>query len=186
MSEIRVASRYAKSLIDLAQEKGVLEQVHEDMQLFAKTVKESRDFKLFLTNPIINHSKKLAVLRKLFTGKVGDLTLRFFLLITEKNREAYLEQVAQEFIRQYNQIKGIEKAQVTTAVPLTPELRAQLNQKVAQLTGKSIVQLEEKVDPSIIGGFLLRVGDRQVDDTVRNNLRALRNKFKENPYINKI
>ena len=185
MSEIRVASRYAKSLIDLAQEKGVLEQVHADMQLFAKTVKENRDFKLFLGNPIINHGKKLSVLKSLFTGKVNDMTLRFFLLITEKNREAVLDGVATEFIRQYNALKGIEKAQVTTAVPLTPESRAQLNQKVVQLTGKSI-QLEEKVDPAIIGGFLLRVGDKQVDDTIRTSLRALKNKFKENPYINKL
>jgi F-type H+-transporting ATPase subunit delta len=185
MSEIRVASRYAKSLIDLAQEKGALEQVHEDMQLFAKTAKDSRDFSLFLSNPIINHGKKLAVLKNLFTGKVSDMTLRFFLLITEKNREAVLENVAQEFIRQYNELKGIEKAQVTTAVALSPELRVQINQKVALMTGKSI-QLEEKVDPSIIGGLLLRVGDKQVDDTIRTSLRTLKNKFKENPYINKL
>jgi F-type H+-transporting ATPase subunit delta len=185
MSETRVASRYAKSLIDLAQEKGVLEQVHADMQLFAKTAKDSRDFSLFLSNPIINHGKKLAVLKNLFTGKVHDMTLRFYLLITEKNREAILVLVAQEFIRQYNEMKGIEKAQVTTAVPLNPELRAQLNQKVAQITGKTI-QLEEKVDPDVIGGFLLRVGDKQVDDTIRTSLRTLRNKFKENPYINKL
>jgi F-type H+-transporting ATPase subunit delta len=185
MSEIRVASRYAKSLIDLAQEKGLLEQVHADMQLFAKTVKENRDFKLFLSNPIINHGKKLAVLKSLFTNKVNELTLRFFLLITEKNREAYLETSATEFIRQYNEIKGIEKAQVTTAVPLTPESRAQLTQKVVQLTGKTI-QLEEKIDPAILGGFVLRVGDKQVDDTIRTSLRALKNKFKENPYINQL
>lgn len=185
MSDLRVASRYAKSLIDLAQEKGVLEQVHEDMQLFAKTVKDSRDFKLFLTNPIIKHGKKLVVLKNIFTGKVSDMTLRFFLLITEKNREAILENIAQQFIGQYNLLKGIEKAQVTTAVALNPESRAQLNQKVAQLTGKTI-QLEEKVDPSIIGGFLLRVGDKQVDDTIRTSLRTLKNKFKENPYINKL
>ena len=185
MSEIRVASRYAKSLIDLAQEKGVLEQVHADMQLFAKTVKENRDFKLFLINPIINHGKKLAVLKSLFTGKVNDLTLRFFLLITEKNREAVLEGMATDFIRQYNLMKGIEKAQVTTAVPLGAEAKSQLRQKVVQLTGKTI-ELEEKVDPAIIGGFLLRVGDKQVDDTIRTSLRALKNKFKENPYINKL
>jgi F-type H+-transporting ATPase subunit delta len=185
MSETRVASRYAKSLIDLAQEKGILEQVHEDMQLFAKTVKESRDFNLFLSNPIISHGKKLTVLKSLFTGKVTDLTLRFFLLITEKNREAMLVGASTEFISQYNQLKGIEKAQVTTAIPLTPELRAQVNQKLVQMTGKTI-QLEEKVDPAIIGGFLLRVGDRQVDDTIRTSLRALKNKFKENPYINQL
>ena len=185
MSDIRVASRYAKSLIDLAQEKGILEQVQQDMALFTKTIKENRDFQLFLVNPIINHGKKLAILRSIFTGKVSDLTLRFFLLLSEKNREAVLEQVALEFEKQYNLIKGIIKAQVTSAVPLTPELREQLRQKVAQQTGKTI-QLDEKVDADLIGGFVLRVGDKQLDDSIRTNLRNLKNKFKENPYVTKM
>lgn len=185
MSDIRVASRYAKSLLDLAQEKGVLEQVQQDMVLFTRTIRENRDFQLFLTNPIVNNGKKLAILKSIFTGKVSDLTLRFFLLLSEKNREAVLETVALEFEKQYNILKGIQKAQVTSAVPLTPELRTQLNQRIAQLTGKTI-QLEEKVDPSLIGGFVLRVGDQQVDDSIRTNLRNLKNKFKENPYINKL
>jgi F-type H+-transporting ATPase subunit delta len=116
---------------------------------------------------------------------VNELTLRFFLLITEKNREAVLQGTATEFIRQYNEFKSIAKAQVTTAIPLTAESRSQLNQKVMQLTGMTI-QLEEKIDPAIIGGFLLRVGDKQVDDTIRTSLRQLKNKFKENPYINKL
>jgi F-type H+-transporting ATPase subunit delta len=93
--------------------------------------------------------------------------------------------MAIDFIRQYNLMKGIEKAQVTTAVPLEAEARNQLHQKVVQLTGKTI-ELEEKVDPAVIGGFLLRVGDKQLDDTIRTSLRTLKNKFKENPYINKL
>jgi F-type H+-transporting ATPase subunit delta len=155
------------------------------MQLFAKTIRENRDFKLFLSNPIINHGKKLAILKRIFTGKVHDMTLRFFLLLTEKNREAVLDGAATDFIRQYNLIKGIEKAQVTTAVALDAAARTQLNQKIVQLTGKT-VELEEKVDPAIIGGFLLRVGDKQVDDTIRTSLRVLKNKFKENPYVTKL
>jgi F-type H+-transporting ATPase subunit delta len=185
MSDIRVASRYAKSLLDLALEKGILEPVQQDMALFTKTVKENRDFALFLGNPIINHDKKLAVLKSLFTGKVTDLTLKFFLLLTQKNREAILASVATEFEKQYNTLKGIQIAHVTTAVPLTPVLRAQLNQKVAQQTGKTI-QLQENVDPDLIGGLILRIGDIQVDDSIRTNLRNLKSKFKENPYINKL
>ena len=185
MSDIRVASRYAKSLLDLALEKGLLEQVYQDMVLFAKTVKDNRDFELFLTNPIINHGKKLAVLKSLFTGKVSDLTLKFFLLVTEKNREAILASVSTEFIKQYNEYKGILIVHVTTAVPLTPELRAQLVQRLAQQTGKTI-QLQENVDPALIGGLVVRIGDLQVDDSIKTNLRNLKNKFKENPYINKL
>ncbi|KAA5545676.1 ATP synthase F1 subunit delta [Adhaeribacter rhizoryzae] len=185
MSDIRVASRYAKSLLDLALEKGLLEQVYQDMVLFAKTVKDNRDFELFLTNPIINHGKKLAVLKSLFTGKVSDLTLKFFLLVTEKNREAILASVSTEFIKQYNDYKGILIAHVTTAVPLTPELRVQLVQRLAQQTGKTI-QLQENVDSALIGGLVVRIGDLQVDDSIKTNLRNLKNKFKENPYINKL
>lgn len=185
MSDIRVASRYAKSMLDLALEQGMLEQVQQDMALFAKTVKENRDFDLFLSNPIINHGKKLAILKSLFTGKVSDLTLKFYLLITQKNREAILASVATEFEKQYNAYKGIAIAHVTTAVPLTPELRSQIGQKVSQETGKTI-QLRENVDPTLIGGMVLRIGDNQLDGSIRTNLRNLRNKFKENPYINKL
>jgi F-type H+-transporting ATPase subunit delta len=185
MSDIRVASRYAKSMLDLALEQGLLEQVQQDMALFTKTVKENRDFDLFLSNPIISHGKKLAILKSLFAGKVSDLTLKFFLLITQKNREAVLAGVATEFEKQYNEYKGIMIAHVTTAIPLTPELRSQLQQKVAQQTGKTI-QLREQVDPELIGGLILRIGDTQLDDSIRTNLRNLRNKFKENPYINKL
>ncbi|MDB5263960.1 MAG: synthase subunit delta [Adhaeribacter sp.] len=185
MSDIRVASRYAKSMLDLALEQGILEQVQQDMALFAKTVKENRDFDLFLSNPIINHGKKLAILKSLFTGKVSDLTLKFYLLITQKNREAILASVATEFEKQYNAYKGIAIAHVTTAVPLTPELRSQIGQKVSQETGKTI-QLRENVDPTLIGGMVLRIGDNQLDGSIRTNLRNLRNKFKENPYINKL
>jgi len=185
MSDIRVAARYAKSLIDLAQEKGVLEEVHADMQLFSKTVRDNRDFKLFLTNPIIKHDKKLVILQRVFQNKVQPLTQTFFSIVTQKHREAILDSVATEFIRQYNVIKGIEIASITTAVPLSPELRAQVNQKIASLTGKT-VQLIEKVDQNMIGGFILRVGDKQVDDTIRTDLRHLKQKFKENPYINKL
>lgn len=185
MSDIRVASRYAKSLLDLAQEKGIVEQVQQDMTLFTKTVNESRDFKLFLSNPIINHGKKLTVLKSVFAGKVNPLTLTFFTIITQKNREAILESVALEFEKQYNITKGIAIANVTSATPLTPALREQIKQKVAQQTGKTI-QLKETVDSSLIGGFILRVGDTQIDSSIRTNLRSLKNKFSENPYINKL
>jgi len=185
MSDIRVASRYAKSLIDLAQEKGIVEEVHADMQLFSKTVKDNRDFKLFLTNPIIKHDKKLVILQSLFQNKVQPLTQTFFSIVTQKQREAILDNVATEFIRQYNELKGIEIAYITTAVPLSPELRTQVNQRLATITGKTI-QLIEKVDLNMIGGFILRVGDKQVDDSIRTDLRHLKQKFEENPYINKL
>ncbi|WP_207433389.1 ATP synthase F1 subunit delta [Sabulibacter ruber] len=185
MSEERVASRYAKSLLELSQEKGSLEQVYEDMRYFSKTLESSRDLRLVLRNPIIKHDKKLAILNSLFGAKVSELTNAFFRIITQKNREEILESVATEFVKQYNELKGIQKATVTTAVPLTPDLRATFQQMVVDRTGKT-VELQEVVDPSVVGGYVLRIGDQQIDNTVRSNVQRLKNKFKENPYITKL
>jgi F-type H+-transporting ATPase subunit delta len=185
MSDFRVASRYAKSLLDLAEEKGTLEQVRQDMQLFTKTAEESRDLRLLLKNPIVKSDKKHAILDAIFGGKVSELTSKFFEIIAKKNREAVLESVAAEFETQYNLRKGIQTATVVTAVPLDAALRGQFQQMVANKTGKTI-QLEEKVDPSLIGGFVLTIGDTQVDDSIKSSLQRLRNKFNDNTYISKL
>jgi F-type H+-transporting ATPase subunit delta len=186
MSDIRVASRYAKSLIELAQERGILENVYQDMLLFTKTVTANRDLALMLRNPIVKHNKKLAVLKAIFTGKVSDLTLSFFTIITEKNREAVLSTVATEFLTQYNLLKKVQKAQVTTAAPLTPALRSEINQMVLNRTGMNTVVLEEVVDPAIIGGFVLRIGDVQIDDSISTSLLRLKNKLKDNSYTSQL
>lgn len=185
MSELRVASRYAKSLIELAAEKGVLEQVHEDMKMFTSVVSQNRAFQLLLRNPIVKSDKKLAVINGVFKGKVQEMTLAFFNIVARKNRESILEFVATEFEKQYNVMKGIQRASVTSAAPLSPALRQQLGEKLANETGKTI-QLEEIIDPSLIGGFVLRVGDRQIDSSVKHSLRKLKNNFKDNSYINKL
>ena len=185
MSELRVASRYAKSLIELAAEKVVLEQVHEDMKLFTSVVSQNRDFRLLLHNPIVKSDKKLAVINTVFKGKVNEMTLSFFNIVARKSREAILEFVATEFETQYNIKKGIQRASVTSAAPLSPAFRQQLGEKLANETGKTI-QLEEMIDPSLIGGFVLKVGDKQIDSSVKYSLRKLRNNFKDNSYINKL
>lgn len=182
MSELRVASRYAKSLLDLAEERGTLEQVKQDMDLFTKTLDENRELRLLLRNPIVKHDKKLAILNAVFGGKVSELTSKFFAIITQKNRENALEFIGTEFQSQYNQLRGVQVAEVTTATPLTAELRAQVSQLVRQQTGQAQVTLNEKVDASLIGGFVLRVGDRLIDDSVSYRLRKLRNEFSKNPY----
>ncbi|QIX61962.1 ATP synthase F1 subunit delta [Hymenobacter lutimineralis] len=182
MSEQRVASRYAKSLLDLAEERGALEQVKQDMDLFSKTLDENRDLRLLLRNPIVNHDKKLSILRAVFGGKVSDLTEKFFTIVTQKNRESALEFIGSEFLSQYNALRGVQAAEVTTATPLTPELRTQVQQIVREQTGLQQVTLTEKVDASLIGGFVLRVGDQQIDDSVRYRLRKLRSEFSKNPY----
>ena len=186
MADQRVAARYAKSLLDLGKEMGTLSAVKADMDLLSKTMAESRDLRLLLRNPIVKHDKKLAILTAIFGGKVSDLTLRFFTILTQKNRESALEGMGTEFQMQYNAMQGIQMAQVTSATPLTPELRAQLQQLVMQQTGLAQVKLTEKVDPELIGGFVLRVGDNQVDDSVRTSLRKMRTSLQDTTFQQKL
>jgi len=185
MSDIRVASRYAKSLIELAEEKGVLEEVNADMQLLYDVISGNRDFELMLLNPVIKSDKKLNILNQIFTGKVQPMTLMFFNIVTQKSRESVLLYMAEEFKKQYNELKGIQVVKITSATALDASEREVLVKQLATETGKTI-QLQETIDPALIGGFVLRVGDKQIDSTVKNKLRKLKNDFKDNPYINKL
>lgn len=183
MSEFRIASRYAKSLIDLANEKGILEDVYNDMLLVKKVCVDNRDFALMLKNPIIKHDKKRNILNAVFKGKVNDVTIAILDILTRKNRESVIPSIASEFVNQYNVFKGIEVAQITTTIPLDNTLRAEFEKIVSQISDKKSVQLEEKVDKDLIGGYLLRVGDRQLDDSILSKINELKLKFSQNPYI---
>ena len=156
------------------------------MDLLSKTMAGSRDLRLLLRNPIVKHDKKLAILNAIFEGKVSDMTMRFFTILTQKNREAALEGMGTEFQAQYNVMQGMQMAEVTSATPLTPASRAEMEKLVTQQTGLTEVQLTEKVDPELIGGFVLRVGDNQIDDSVRTSLRKLRTSLQENTYQQKL
>src|SRR4051812_11062849 len=126
MADLRVASRYVKSLLELAVQQNALDDVHKDMQLFSKTCRENRDFVTLLRSPVIRHEKKRAILEKLFTGKVNKLSLAIMDILTYKNRESLLPLIASEFHNAYNVYKGVGKASVTTTVPMDSELREQM------------------------------------------------------------
>lgn len=185
MSDYRVASRYAKSLIDLASEKGVLDQVHNDMLLFSRTCKASYEFTLVLKNPIINHAKKLAILRALFAGKMNELSMAVLEITTRKNREAILQSVAESFHAQYNKLKNVEVANITTAIPLEANYKTEIENYLKKNSGKT-VEIIEKVDTDLIGGYILRVEDRQIDNSVKARLQELKKNFSDNPYISKL
>ncbi len=172
-----VAARYAKSLLDLAQEKGLTETLYKDMRLFKQTVAQSRPLMLMLKNPIVRAEKKSAVLKAAFANRVDPVTMSFFMIIARKNREGIMDAIAEEFVNQYDRLKGVERATVITTVPLTDQLRAQMRAMVMKNTQGKLVELEEKIDPRIIGGYILRVGDQQIDGSIRSQLNELRLQF---------
>ncbi len=183
MADLRVASRYVKSLLGLAVEQGVLEQVHQDMLLFSKVCDENHGFLSMLRSPVIRHEKKRDVLEKIFSVKVNKLTMSIIDILTRKNREPLLPVIAKEFHNAYNEYKGVGKAYITTTTPMDAQLRNEIESIVKKLSAKNTVELHEKVDSELIGGFVLNVGDQQIDASIRSKLKALSLRFSENHFI---
>ncbi len=179
MAESRAAARYAKALLDLAVEQGVVEQVHTDMQFFAQVCEENRGLVNMLDSPIVPHYKKHAVLKEIFQSRVSPVAFSIFDIITRKNREEILFDVARAFHAQYNQYKGIQPAQVTTTFAMDESLRSRFKGIVTDITGKQ-VELQEKVDASLIGGFVLNIGDKQIDESVKGKLQKLQQTLSRN------
>lgn len=182
MSDFRVASRYAKSLLELSEEQGALEEVHSDMMLFNSICESNRDFVLMLRNPIVTHQMKLEVLTRIFEKRIHSLTMSIFTIITRKNRESILPSIAKSFHHQYNVVKGITQAEVTTVTPLDDELREEFIKSVKEITGNE-VELIENTEDDIIGGYRLKIGDQQIDDTIKSKIDLLKLSFKQNPYL---
>ena len=176
MSASRIAKRYALPLYDLARENDSLDLVKSDMDNFLSICKSNKDFVTMLRSPIIAHFKKADILKKIFEGKVDNLTLKVIEIITRKNRENLLSEIAEEFIKLYNDYMGYQEATVTTTFALDSETRKTFEKVVTEISGKKPL-LKERVDSHIIGGYILMLGDRQIDDSVSGALKDLKLKF---------
>ena len=177
-----VASRYAKSLIDLAVETKQLEAVREDMRLIKTVCKENHEFVTLLESPVVKTDKKMAIFKKVFEKRITPTTLVFLNLIAKKRREGYIDDIAYAFDEQYKIHKNITTAVITTAVAMDAATKAKLVAVVKQ-TATGEVEVIEKIDKSLVGGFILSVSDKQVDTSIRRKLNDLRKDFSKNLYV---
>jgi len=171
--------------LDLAIEQGQLEAVHQDMNRLLDLAASNSDFKVMLKSPVINADKKLNVLNALFKDAKSPLTLIFFKVVAQKGRETVLLDIAKEFHRQYNLHSNIQEAEVVTTFPLDEEMRSSFISLVKEISGFEKVELKEKVDSELIGGFVLTVGDKQIDESLSSKLSHLKLKFTQNLYEKK-
>ena len=186
MQNPRLATRYAKSLIDLAIERGQLEQVFADMQWLQAVCKSNRDFVNLLRSPIIRNDIKRKIITAVTTGKVSELTAAFNNLLVTKNRERNLPEIVNAFITSYKAYKNIQTIHLTTATPVSDAVKQAIVNQVKKSGGFENVEMEEKINPDIIGGFVLQVGDKLVDASIAYDLKAIANQFKNNDFIYKI
>jgi F-type H+-transporting ATPase subunit delta len=139
-----------------------------------------------MRSPVIKHELKRDILEKLFKQRVHPLTWAILDIITRKNRESLLPAIADSFHKAYNEHNGIGFASVISTVPLDAKLKAEIEKVAQQLSNRSKTALEEKVDPSLVGGFILNVGDKQIDASIASKLRVLKHNFSHNPYLKEI
>jgi F-type H+-transporting ATPase subunit delta len=176
MSEIKVATRYAKSLIDLALEQKALEEIKGDMELFVNTLKANSELQAVVKNPIIPLGKKNAILSATFGDKVNKLTSAFLKIIVDKGRAEIIYGTAKEFLNQYDQHKNIVTAKVVSAAVLSEDAKNDLINKVKAVTGGEVL-LNTEVDADLIGGFILTVGDKQFDSSIASSLNRVKKEF---------
>ncbi len=178
MSVAKIAGRYAKSLIDLAQEQGKLETVIGDMNAF-KEATGNKDLHMMLKSPIINTTKKRNILTAIFGESFDEMTMAFVNIVLTKGREEALPEICEEFISQYRKIKNITSATVTSAAALNDETLNKIKNKIRSEMNQNggEVEIETKVDPSLLGGFVIEIGDKLYDASVATRLKKLRKEF---------
>lgn len=186
MQNPRLAYRYAKSLIDLSVEQGLLENVYADMQYLQAVCNSSKEFVNLLRSPIVNSDKKQAVIDAVSKGKVGVITNSFNKLLIAKGREQSLPEIITAFIQQYQTIKEIYPVKLTTAQPLSEDVKNAIISKLQSSTGMKNVALETAVRNELIGGFVLEYNNNLVDASILRDLQDVQKQFLRNDYVVKI
>ena len=186
MPNPRLAGRYAKSLLDLAVERGQLEAVYADMQYLRELLRQSRDLAVMLKSPVVSADKKRSVLEAVVGSKISQLTKAFTSLLVSKHREGELIEIIPAFLQQYRQHKGIHTVKLTTAAPVSEETKNRIMAQVKLSGHYNQIELETSVNPDLIGGFVLQTGDKLVDASIAYELKEIGRQFEKNDYLYKI
>ena len=175
MAGARAAIRYAKAILSLATDQKVADAVDSDMKLMANTIGDNIDLANMLNSAVIKSEEKKAVLLALFP-KLNNIRTSLFDVLIENKRVDILHNIALQYSILFDKLNGKEVATVTTAIPMTKDLESKVLNKVKELTNKEVT-LENIVDESILGGFILRVGDKQYNASISNKLNKLKKEF---------
>ena len=174
-----LSKRYAQALFGLAVEHNILEKVNSDIMLIGNVFEENRELRVIINNPVIDAYKKINILNKLFEKDVQELSIRFLRLITNKGRERYITHICEAFDEIYKEFKNILSVNLTTAQKAEKIVTEDISKKLKEVTNMNI-ELSEKVDEDIIGGFIVNFQDYKYDASIINQLNKLKKGFSEN------
>ena len=178
MNESRAAIRYAKAILDLAVENKATDAVEKDMRSVMQTISDNKELRDMLASPVVKGEAKKNALTAIFKGS-HSISEGLISILVDNKRVSLLGMVAEKFVILNEQLKGQDIAVVTTTVPLTTALEKQILEKVKNITGNKVT-IKNNIDESIVGGFILRVGDLQFDASVANKLNSLKREFTTN------
>lgn len=185
MAGFRAAKRYAKGLMQFATETNQAQQINQEMTDLKNAVSNSRELMNFLNSPVLDSKRKNAVAKEIFKD-FSQPSRNFIQLVINQGRGGILKEIAVQFNDLYNKLNNIHKAEVVSAVQLDDAMVQEIVDQARQVMGPDYAyEVENKVDPNLIGGFILRVGDKQVDSSVRSKLVRLKKEFDKNEYIPK-
>jgi len=186
MSDYKIVSRYARSILELSAENEQLERTIENAKFLGEVIK-TRAFLNFLNNPVIRSEKKIRVFREIFKEDLESIFFKFIELVTRKGRENLLPKITKEIIVQYKVMKHISDIHLTTAVKLDKSFLDRFNELLLEspITDEK-VNLITKENSKIIGGFILQVDDKLLDMSVRTKLKKLENEIIEEEFVKKI
>lgn len=186
MHNPRLAGRYAKSLLDIANEQNQLEPVLKDMQLLQQLCRQNRDFELLLLSPVVKPDKKQAILDAILGGRISPISAAFMKLLVDKGREGNLPEIANAFIAAYKAQKKIKTLRITAAAPMSDAVKQGILNKVAGAMNGFTFEMEESVNPDLIGGYVLELDSMMVDASIRRDLNDVRKQFSDNLYVHNI
>ncbi len=182
MKERKIAFRYAKALFDYAVEEMILEKVNADMETVGNVCKQNRELRLVLQSPIIRKDKKLGILREIFKNHLNQVTMTYLQIIARKSRESYIPDIAISFSELYKVHHNIKTAYLRTAVTVDESVRKRVIAFLEKRT-KAHIQLIEEIDTNLIGGFVIKLDDRQYDASILRQLKRLKGEFDVNIYL---
>jgi F-type H+-transporting ATPase subunit delta len=175
-----VAERYAQALFSLAQERNITDAVAEALGSFGEMIEQSQDLRRFVASPVFSAEEQLKAITALLNQYgFGDVTANFIKLVASKRRLFVLPEIIRAYIALNDKAKGVTQAQVTVAAPLSSDHSSALEDALRQVSGGKTVKVNVKVDPSIIGGIVVKLGSRMVDASLKTKLNSLRTRMKE-------
>tara|TARA_B100001029_G_C14981815_1_gene406466 strand:- start:36 stop:593 length:558 start_codon:yes stop_codon:yes gene_type:complete len=182
MKSTRLTSRYAKSLLNLSIKQNCLDKTLEDMNHIKDICSKNKDLVLLLKSPVVKTDKKRLILSNIFSKSVSEITMSFVVIITNKKREMYLQGIAESFISLYKNYSNIETVTITTPHPLEEKTKIEVLDFVKK-NGKKNIEMKELINEELIGGMIIKIGDKELDASILRNIKNLKKSFNKNLYV---